>query len=108
MAKQSWFGKFIGGKFLVQNGGLAKRWVFVIYIFALIIIYITLRFMMKETLVTEVRNQEIIKDLKAEYSEKKSKLLYLSKRGEVERMLKEKNSTLSAPTLPPKTIKYTD
>lgn len=108
MAKQSWFGKFIGGKFLVQNGGLAKRWVFVVYIFALIILYITMRFMVKETLLTQVKNHEIIKDLKAEYTGKNSQLLFLSKRGEVEKMLKEKKSSLSAPNLPPKTIKYAD
>lgn len=101
MAKEFKLSNILGGKFLAHNGGLAKQWVFVVYIFILVILTISFGYIVKETLLTEVKNQEIIKDLKSEYTGKYAKLLYLSKRAEIEKRLKENGSTIEAPTLPP-------
>lgn len=102
--RQNIFASVLGGQILLQKGGLVKHWKFVLYLFFLVVLFISVRFGVKDTMLREVRNQETLKDLKAEYVGKNAKLLYMSKRGEVERMLSSKKSTLMAPTLPPKRI----
>lgn len=102
--KKSIFASIIGGQILLRRGGLVKHWKFVLYVFFLVVLCISIHFGVKDTMLAEVNNQEIIKDLKVEYIGKNAKLLYMSKRGEVEKMLLEKKSTLVAPTLPPTTI----
>lgn len=98
------FATVFGGGILMRRGGLMKNWKLVVYIFFLIILTISIHFGVKDTMLTEVRNQEKLKDLKAEYIGKNARLLNMSKRGEIERLLSVKKSTLVAPTLPPTNI----
>lgn len=104
MAKKNIIGNIFSGQILLLRGGLAKNWKFVIYIFVLVIIYISVHFSVNETMKLEARNAETIKNLKSEYTGKYARLLYLSKRGEVERMLKEEGSTLVPPKYPPRIV----
>lgn len=101
MAKVSIFSSLLGGQILVRHGGLWRHWKFILYLFFLAIIYISFRFMVKDTMLKEVKNEEILQELRFEHTNKMTDILSLSKRGEVERMLKEHNSTLVPPEYPP-------
>lgn len=101
MAKGSLIGNILGGQILVRGGGLFKHWKFVLYVFLLTILYVSFHFEVRDTMMTEVRNEEILKDLRAEYSNKMTNFLQLSQRGEIEKKLKQKKSTLVPPMYPP-------
>lgn len=101
MAKGSLLGNFLGGQILVRGGGLMKHWKFVLYIFLLVILYVAFRFEVRDTMMQEMKNEEILKELRAEYSNKMTRVLQLSKRGEIEERLIQHGSKLQAPTLPP-------
>lgn len=100
MAKRNWFSEIMNGQILLQSG-IEKQSKFVLYIFILIILYITINFGIEKSLLTERRNQKELKNLKADYTGKSSKLLYQSKRVEIEKRLLEHNSKLMKPTEPP-------
>jgi high-affinity K+ transport system ATPase subunit B len=100
MAKRNWLSEFMGGQILLQSG-IAHQSKFVLYIFILILLYITINFGIEKSLLTERRNQKELKNLKADYTSKSSKLLYQSKRVEIEKQLLEHNSRLMKPTEPP-------
>ena len=104
MAKGTLIGNILGGQILVRDGGLIKHWKFVLYVFVLIIIYVSFRFEVRDTMMEEVKNEEILKDLRAEYSNKMTRMLQLSKRGEIEKRLSEHNSKLVPPPYPPTII----
>ena len=70
MAKGSLIGNILGGQILVRGGGLIKHWKFVLYVFLLVILYISFRFEVRDTMMEEVQNEETLKDLRAEYSNK--------------------------------------
>lgn len=103
MAKRNWVSEIMGGQILLHSGILQQA-KFVIYIFVLIILYISINFGIEKSLLTERRNQKEIKNLKADYTSKSSKLLYQSKRVEIEKRLFEHNSRLIKPTEPPRRI----
>ncbi|MDD3033215.1 MAG: FtsL-like putative cell division protein [Bacteroidales bacterium] len=92
-----------GGMWLVRTG-VFKHATFVIYIFFLVILYIAMNFGIDSSQVTERRNVQILKDLKADYTGKTARLLYQSKRLEVELKLTEYNSTLKNPNEPPRRV----
>lgn len=100
MAKRKWLSDIMGGQILLQSGILQQS-KFVLYVFFLIILYITINFGIEKSLLTERRNQKELKNLKADYTSKSSKLLYQSKRDEIEKRLLEYNSKLIKPTEPP-------
>ena len=104
MAKGSLIGNILGGQILVRGGGLIKHWKFVLYVFLLVILYISFRFEMRDTMMEEVQNEETLKDLRAEYSNKMTRMLQLSKRGEIEAKLSSNNSRLVPPKYPPTII----
>jgi hypothetical protein len=104
MAKGSLIANILGGQILVRGGGLMKHWKFVLYVFVLIIIYVSFRFEVRDTMMEEVKNEEMLKDLRAEYSNKMTRMLQLSKRGEIEKRLSEHNSKLVPPPYPPTII----
>ena len=89
----------MGGQILL-NSGILQQSKFVLYIFVLIILYISINFGMESSLLTERRNQRELKNLKADFTSKSAKLLYQSKRGEIEKRLQEYNSKLVKPTEP--------
>lgn len=99
MAKRKWLSEFMGGETALQ--GLEQHSKFVFYIFILVILYITINFGIEKSLLTERRNQKELKNLKADYTSKSSKLLYQSKRDEIEKRLLEHNSKLIKPIEPP-------
>jgi hypothetical protein len=101
MAKGSLIANILGGQILVRGGGLMKHWKFVLYVFVLMILYITFRFEVRDTMLEEVRNEEILKDLRSEYSNKMTRMLQLSKRSAIEQELKRQQSTLIPPSQPP-------
>lgn len=101
MAKGSLIGNILGGQILVRGGGLIKHWKFVLYVFVLMILYVSFRFEVRDTMMEEVKNEETLKDLRAEYSNKMTRMLQLSKRGEIEEKLSRHGSELIPPQYPP-------
>ena len=103
MAKKNWMNEILGGQILLHSG-ILKHANFVIYLFILIILYITINFGMERSLLTERKNQRELKHLKADYTSKTARLQYYSKRSEVEKRLIQLNSTLKASQDPPKWV----
>lgn len=93
----------MGGQILLHSG-ILQHVKFVLYIFVLIILYISINFGIERSLLIERRNQKELKHLKADYTSKSAKLLYQSKRAEIEKRLLEHNSKLVKPTEPPRRI----
>lgn len=77
---------------------------FVLYIFGIIILYISINLGVERTQMKIRRNQMDLKNLKAEYAGKTARLQTLSKRGEVIQRLAEHNSKLINPVSPPKVL----
>ncbi len=78
---------------------------FIIYLFCLVIAFITFTLSVESTQLTMRRNQRELKNLKADYTAKAARLQYLSKRNEVEARLGKHESKLQNPTDPAKTVK---
>ena len=78
---------------------------FIIYLFALVIAFISVNLSVEKTQMTMRRNQREIKNLKADYTAKAARLQYLSKRNEVEERLMQHNSPLKKPVNPAKAVK---
>ena len=74
---------------------------FVLYIFLIIILYISVNLGVEKTQITIRKNQLELKNLKAEYTGKTARLQSLSKRGEVKERLEKQNSSLINPVSPP-------
>lgn len=104
MANNTIIGNFLGGLILTRNGAVIRNWKFILYIFLLILLYITFHYEVRDTMLEEVRNEEILSDLKNEYANKMSLELQLSKRGAIEERLIELKSDLVPPQIPPRTI----
>lgn len=77
---------------------------FVLYVFVIIIMYISVNFGVERTQLAIRKNQLELKNLKAEFAGKTARLQMLSKRGEVIQRLAKQNSTLINPVSPPKVI----
>ncbi len=103
MAKRNWISEIMGGQILLHSGILQQAR-FVLYVFVLIILYISINFGIERSQLRERRNQRELKHLKADYTSKSAKLLYQSKRAEIEKRLNEYNSKLVKPTEPPRRI----
>ena len=78
---------------------------FIIYLFALVIAFISVNLSVEKTQMTMRRYQREIKNLKADYTAKAARLQYLSKRNEVEERLLQHNSQLQKPVNPAKAVK---
>ncbi|GAB1474713.1 hypothetical protein MASR2M69_21540 [Bacteroidota bacterium] len=100
MAKKNWMNEILGGQILLKSGILEQAR-YVLFIFILVIIYISINFGMERSLLIERRNQRELRHLKADFTSKSSKLQFQSKRIEVEKRLLDLNSTLKAPLNPP-------
>jgi len=77
---------------------------FVLYVFVIIIMYISVNLGVERTQLAIRKNQLELKNLKAEFAGKTARLQMLSKRGEVIQRLAKQNSTLINPVSPPKVI----
>ena len=78
---------------------------FIIYLFCLVIAFISMNLSVENTQLTMRRNQRELKNLKADYTAKAARLQYLSKRNEVEIRLQEHGSLLQKPVDPAKAVK---
>lgn len=77
---------------------------FILYLFALVIAFISINLSVEQTQLEMRRNQRELKNLKADYTAKSARLQYLSKRNEVEARLSGHGSSLSKPKDPAKTV----
>jgi len=89
------------GKYLVM---LARHWKLVIYIFALIMLYITLHYRVDDTSMTIIENNQVIKELKTDYTTRRSEYHELTTIKETTRLLEKSGSPLRPPLTPPVTI----
>ncbi len=100
MAKKNWMNELLGGQILLHSG-ISQNPSFVIFLFTIALLNITISFGVERSLLTERRNQREIKHLKSDYISKMATLQYSSKRTEIEKKLKELESTITPPIDPP-------
>ena len=93
----------LGGQILARRG-LTKNWKFIIYIFILVLVYISIHFWTRNTMQRIARNEETLRNLRSEYLGKYTKLLYSGKRGEIEQLLEQNGLELLPPDTPPTRI----
>ncbi len=93
----------LGGQVLARRG-LTKNWKFIIYIFILVIVYISIHFWTRNTMQRIARNEETLRNLRSEYLGKYTRLLYSGKRGEIEQLLEQNGLELLPPDTPPTRI----
>lgn len=98
------FSSILGGQILL-NLGASRHWFFALYLFALIILYITLNLKVADTDMQIRRNQTELKNLKADYTGKIAKLQYQSRQGEIEKRLKATGSKVERPLHPATLVK---
>lgn len=96
-------GDILGGQFLTRQN-MTSQWFFILYVFALVLLYITINLGVEKTQLTQRRNQRELKNLKADYTSKAAKLQYQSKRGEIELKLIDQGSVLKKPLHPAKLV----
>ncbi|MEF9931527.1 MAG: FtsL-like putative cell division protein [Bacteroidales bacterium] len=96
-------GDLLGGQFLTRQK-MTSQWFFILYIFLLTLLYITINLGVEKTQLTQRRNQRELKNLKADYTSKAAKLQYQSKRGEIELKLIDQGSALLKPSHPAKLV----
>ncbi len=97
----------LGGAILTRSLK-ARQWVFILYIFLLIFLYITLNLAVINTQKASSRNLRELKNLKADYTSKEAKLQAQSSRSEIILRLKESGSTLKDPQEPAFRVEKTD
>lgn len=97
----------LGGQFLTRRQ-LAGQWVFILYIFVLIFLYITLNLAVINTQKASSRNSRELKNLKADYTSKEAKLQAQSSRSEITLRLQQSGSTLKSSTEPAFRVKKYD
>lgn len=93
----------LGGRILSRLKSVEQY--FIIYLFFLVIAFITVNLSVEKTQMTMRRNQRELKNLKADYTAKAARLQYLSKRNEVEARLQQQDSKLQKPADPAKSVK---
>jgi len=103
MAKKNWMNEILGGQILLHSGILQQAR-YVLFIFVLVIVYISINFGMERSLLIERKNQRELRHLKSDFTSKSSRLQYQSKRAEVEKRLLDLGSTIKAPVNPPKRV----
>lgn len=81
---------------------------FILYLFVLVLVFISISLGVEKTQMAIRRNQKELKNLKADYTAKAAKLQYLSKRNEVEQRLIEQKSELHRPVDPAKAVKLVE
>lgn len=97
--KQGLISSIIGGRILRDI--ILNNWKFIVYIFLLGIIYISLSFMTRNTKQQIAANEEVLRNLRSEYMGTYTKTLSLGKRGEIEKMIEKEGLKLIPPETPP-------
>ena len=100
-------GKIISGVFggepVLSNLG-EKNIRFVLFLFMLVILYISLHYAVGQTLVEGRKMERELKNLRAEYTTNLADLAFLSKQEEISKRLQQFGSGLQAPIKPQKRI----
>ena len=92
------------GQLLLKKSQLFNNVPFILYLFLLVIIYITIQYSIRDLAKIASENEDIIKDIKSEYSGKQIQYLNLSKKTHVIKELERQNSLLKEATHPPTII----
>jgi len=87
-----------GGKILLM---LSTQWKLVIYVFILIFLYISVHYDVSDSALTVLDNDQILKELKTDYTTRFSELQELTTAQKTEMMLRKHNSDLHIPVTPP-------
>lgn len=74
---------------------------FILYVFVLIILYITINLLIEQTMTVRQENERIIKELNIDYTQKSLELISIDTRSKIEEMLREKGSSLEKPETAP-------
>ena len=77
---------------------------FILYVFVLIILYITINLLIEQTMTVRQENERIIKELNIGYTQKSLELISIDTRSKIEEMLREKCSSLEKPETAPARI----
>lgn len=96
-------GNILGGQILA-NGYIIRHWKFILYIFLLVLVYISIHFQSRNTMQRITSNEETLRNLRSEYMGKYTRLLYTGKRGEIEKLLEKNGLELLPPDTPPTRI----
>jgi len=83
---------------------LERQLYFILFLFVLVITYISLQYAVGQTLVEGRKLERELKSLRAEYTTCVSDLISLSRREEVSRRLLQFGSKVHAPVVPPTRI----
>jgi hypothetical protein len=94
----------LGGEMVLKNLVERQLW-FIFFLFALVIVYISLHYAVGQTLVEGRKLERELKGLRAEYISCEAELTFLSKQEEVSRLLIRFGSKVHAPLEPAKRIK---
>lgn len=100
-------GNILGGQILA-NGYIIRHWKFILYIFLLVLVYISIHFQSRNTMQRLTSNEETLRNLRSEYMGKYTRLLYTGKRGEIEKLLEKNGLELVPPDTPPTRITLED
>lgn len=92
-------GIFSGGPIL--NTLVERHLRFTLFLFLLVIIYISMHYAVGQTFLERSRLQSQLKNLHDEYTTCTAELMFLSKREEVSKNLLRFGSKVHAPTVPP-------
>ncbi len=93
----------LGGQFLSRMK-TTGQWLFILYLFLLVIIYISINLKVADTKLTQRQNQRELKNLKADYTSKMARLQNQSKQGEIELRLAATGSKVQRPKHPAKYV----
>lgn len=94
----------LGGQFLSKSK-MTGQWLFILYLFLLILLYITINLGVQKTQLAQSKNLRDLKNLKADYTSKAAKLQNQSSREQIKTKLQENGSTLKSPVHPAYIIK---
>ncbi len=93
-----------GGRILLRDV-VSKHLNFILYIFLLLILYISMNNAVEKTLLENYRLEKELQLLHAEYTRKAANLMQQSRQQEIEKQLRLRGSSLEAPDNPPAWIK---
>ncbi len=93
-----------GGRILLRDV-VSKHLNFILYIFLLLILYISMNNAVEKTLLENYRLEKELQLLHAEYTRKAADLMQQSRQQEIEKQLRLRGSSLEAPDNPPAWIK---
>ncbi len=99
MAKFSIKSDLLGGQFLSQDK-VSRQWGFILYVFLLVLLYITINLGVQKTQLAQSKNLRDLKNLKADYTSKAARLQNQSSREQIRARLIENGSTLKSPAHP--------